>query len=49
MGDRRLRVHDSGDEIARLHEKLKNVGVGVPSEEIRCRFVGPATRDPIVK
>lgn len=43
----RLRVGDSGDEVARLHEMLKLQGVEVSPEEQKRKFFGPATREAV--
>jgi peptidoglycan hydrolase-like protein with peptidoglycan-binding domain len=43
----RLRVGDSGDIVARLHEVLALQGVEVSPEERKRRFFGPSTREAV--
>src|SRR6266567_5705864 len=43
----RLRVGDSGDIVARLHEVLTLQGVEVSPEERKRRFFGPSTREAV--
>src|SRR2546421_4002189 len=43
----RLRVGDSGEIVAQLHEVLAFHGVEVSPEERKRRFFGPSTRDAV--
>jgi hypothetical protein len=43
----RLRVGDSGDEVTRLHEKLKVRDVNVSPDEQRRKLFGPSTREAV--
>src|SRR5438270_549400 len=40
----KLKVGDSGDDVARLHETLARHGVEVSPEEQKRRLFGPSTR-----
>src|SRR3954449_10522047 len=42
-----LRVGDSGELVAALHQRLKELGFEVPQAEIERRFFGPATRQGV--
>jgi peptidoglycan hydrolase-like protein with peptidoglycan-binding domain len=42
-----MNVGDFGDDVARLHEKLRARGFDVPPEEVKRKFYGPATRDAV--
>jgi hypothetical protein len=44
MEFKRLRVGDSGDEVAALHERLNLHGENVSPEEQKRKFFGPSTR-----
>jgi hypothetical protein len=44
MEFKRLRVGDSGDEVAALHERLNLHGANVSPEEQKRKFFGPSTR-----
>ena len=44
MGDGLLRVGDSGEDVALLHDVLAHGGGEVPVEEVRRRLFGPGTR-----
>ncbi|MBK9316766.1 MAG: peptidoglycan-binding protein [Acidobacteria bacterium] len=43
----RLKVGDSGDEVARLQDRLELHGMEVSPEERKRRFFGPSTREAI--
>ncbi|MCI0721217.1 MAG: peptidoglycan-binding protein [Acidobacteria bacterium] len=43
----KLKVGDSGDEVARLQDRLEFHGVEVSPEERKRRFFGPSTREAI--
>src|SRR5262249_26562691 len=45
----RLRAGDSGDEVARVHEKLKSHGLEVSNEEVKRKFFGPSTREAVAE
>ncbi len=47
MEFKRLRVGDSGDEVALLHERLNVHGVDVSPEEKKRNFFGPSTREAL--
>lgn len=47
MSTDKLNVGDFGDNVARLHEKLKASGFEVSPEEVKRKFFGPATRDAV--
>src|SRR3954466_12071399 len=42
-----LRVGESGELVAALHQRLKELGFEVPQAEIDRRFFGPATRQAV--
>ena len=47
MNSEKLNVGDFGDDVARLHEKIKARGFDVSPEEVKRKFYGPATRDAV--
>src|SRR4051794_26188549 len=47
MDSKKLGIGDFGDNVARLHEKLRAGSFEVSSEEVKRRFYGPATRDAV--
>lgn len=44
MNGMRLRVGDFGDEVASLHDRLKEYGLPISPDEQKRRFFGPSTR-----
>src|SRR3954468_9307451 len=47
MKPARLRVGDSGELVASLHQRLKSLGFKISQAEIERRFFGPATRQAV--
>jgi peptidoglycan hydrolase-like protein with peptidoglycan-binding domain len=47
MSTDKLNLGDFGDDVVRLHEKLKASGFEVSPEEVKRKFFGPATRDAV--
>src|SRR5262245_32075855 len=47
MDLRRLSVGDVGDDVARLHQKLKSHGFEVSPDEAKRKFFGPVTREAV--
>ena len=47
MNRGRLSVGDSGDAVTRLHEELGRRGLEMPTEEVRRKLFGPATRQAL--
>jgi peptidoglycan hydrolase-like protein with peptidoglycan-binding domain len=47
MSTEKLNIGDFGDDVARLHEKLKARGFEVLPEEVKRKFYGPATRNAV--
>ncbi len=47
MKSLKLNVGDFGDDVAQLHEILKQQGIEVAAEEVKRQFFGPATREAV--
>jgi peptidoglycan hydrolase-like protein with peptidoglycan-binding domain len=47
MKPTKLRVGDSGELVALLHQRLKQLDFKIPQAEIERRFFGPATRQAV--
>ena len=47
MKSEKLTLGHFGDEVARLHERLKTLGFDISTGEVKRKFFGPATREAI--
>src|ERR1700738_1288859 len=49
MGELKLEVGAFGDAVKKLHRKLIEYGLAIPSSEVNRAFFGPGTRDAVIQ